>query len=195
MEETIKYFTQAELKKLFKVIEQSAGKYSLRDLLIFRLAYRCGLRATEIGLITLQNYNKNTKELYCKRLKGSLSNTIRLDAETNRIINKYIKEFGPFAETEPLFYSQKGGPISRKTLDLLIKKYCVNAKLQDNSKWHFHTLKHSCAVHLAESGLDVKELQNWLGHKSINNTLVYFRFTTVQQEVMYKKLEKNNFFV
>lgn len=191
MEETIKYFTQKELTKLFKVIEQSCSKYSLRDLLIFRLAYRCGLRATEIGLITLQNYNKNTKELYCKRLKGSLSNTIRLDEKTNKLINKFIKDFGPFEDKDILFKSQKGYPISRKTLDLSIKNYCLAAKLQDPTKWHFHTLKHSCAVHLAESGLDLKELQNWLGHKSINNTLVYFRFTTIQQQAMYNKLDKN----
>lgn len=191
MEETIKYFTQTELKKLFRAIEQSNGKYSLRDLLIFRLAYRCGLRASEIGLITLQNYNKNTKELFCKRLKGSLSNTIRLDQETNKLINKFIKENKIHEDTDILFKSQKGGPVSRKTLDLLIKKYCLLAKLKDTTKWHFHTLKHSCAVHLAESGLDLKELQNWLGHKSINNTLVYFRFTTMQQEAMYNKLDKN----
>lgn len=191
MEETIKYFTQAELKKLFKVIEQSESKYSLRDLLIFRLAYRCGLRASEIGLITLQNYNKNTKELFCKRLKGSLSNTIRLDQETNKLINKFIKENKIHEDNDILFKSQKGGPVSRKTLDLMIKKYCLVAKLKDTTKWHFHTLKHSCAVHLAESGLDLKELQNWLGHKSVNNTMVYFRFTTMQQEAMYNKLDKN----
>ncbi|MDB2091114.1 site-specific integrase [Clostridium paraputrificum] len=191
MEETIKYFTQPELKKLFKVIEQSKGKYSLRDLLIFRLAYRCGLRATEIGLITRGDYNKNTKELYCKRLKGSLNNTIRLDKETNKLINKFIKNFGPFEDMDILFKSQKGGPISRKTLDLSIKKYCLAAQLQDPTKWHFHTLKHSCAVHLAESGLDIKELQNWLGHKSVNNTMVYFSFTTMQQQAMYNKLNKN----
>lgn len=189
MKETIKYFTQPELKKLFMIIEKSNKKYSLRDLLIFRLAYRCGLRATEIGLITLQNYNKNTQELYCKRLKGSLSNTIRLDEKTNKLINKFIREFGPFEDTDILFKSQKGGPISRKTLDMSIKKYCFVAKLHDSTKWHFHTLKHSCAVHLAESGLDLKEIQNWLGHKSINNTMVYFRFTTIQQQAMYKKLE------
>lgn len=192
MEETIKYFTQYELKKLFRVIEKSEGKYSLRDLLIFRLAYRCGLRATEIGLITKGNYNKNTKELYCRRLKGSYSNTIRLDIETNKLINKFIKENKIHEDTDILFKSQKGGPISRKTLDLLIKKYCNKAKLQDPSKWHFHTLKHSCAVHLAESGLDIKELQSWLGHKSVNNTMVYFRFTTTQQDIMYKKLERQS---
>lgn len=191
MEDTIKYFTQSELKKLFRAIEQSNGKYSFRDLLIFRLAYRCGLRATEIGLITKGNYNKNTKELYCKRLKGSLNNTIRLDEKTNKLINKFIKENKIQEDIDILFKSQKGGSLSRKTLDMLIKKYCLAAKLQDHTKWHFHSLKHSCAVHLAESGLDIKELQNWLGHKSVNNTMVYFRFTTMQQQAMYNKLDKN----
>jgi site-specific recombinase XerD len=48
------------------------------------------------------------------------------------------------------------------------------------------------AVHLAESSLDVKELQYWLGHKNINNTIIYFQFTTTQQESMYQKLSHGN---
>ena len=59
-------------------------------------------------------------------------------------------------------------------------------------KYHFHTLKHTTAVHLAESEIDIKELQYYLGHKSVTNTLIYFQFTTKQQETMYAKLQKNN---
>ena len=76
-----------------------------------------------------------------------------------------------------------------------MKKYCSDARIEDKSKWHFHSLKHSCGVHLAESGLDIKEVNFWLAHKIIENTMVYFRFTTKQQEAMYAKLEKQNAFV
>ena len=68
-------------------------------------------------------------------------------------------------------------PISRKTLDVLMKKYCHLAKISDIYKHHFHTLKHTAAVHLAESQIDIKGLQYYLGHKSVTNTLIYFQFT------------------
>jgi len=69
------------------------------------------------------------------------------------------------------------------------------AKIKDENKWHFHCLKHSTAVHLAESDLDIKEVQFWLGHKSVNSTLCYFQFTTQQQKNMLKKLEKQSMLV
>lgn len=185
----IKYLTQQETKSLFNAISNSNGIHTIRDLAIFRVAYRCGLRASEISLIKLQDYNSVKGELYCKRLKGSCNNTIRLDCKAKAILDKYINENNISSNSEILFKSQKNKPISRQTLDYLMKKYCSLANIADKSKYHFHTLKHTTAVHLAESDMDIKELQWWLGHKSVSNTEIYFQFTTKQQEKMYAKLD------
>lgn len=190
--ERTKFFTQKETADLFKVIKYSESSHSLRDLAIFRIAYRCGLRVSEIGMIRLEDYNASKGSLYCQRLKGSNNNTIRLDEKTKCVLDKYIEENKIVCNSEILFKSQKGNPISRQTLDYLMKKYCAMAKIADKSKYHFHTLKHTSAVHLAESDLDIKELQWWLGHKSVTNTEIYFQFTTRQQDKMYEKLEKKN---
>lgn len=195
MNTTIKYFTQNELKSLFKSIENSGDRHALRNLCIFRIAYRCGLRATEVGLLKLENYNKAKGELYCRRLKGSWNNTILLDKETIKILNRHIKEYDIKENSELLFKSQEQKPISRKMLDCLMKHYCEMAKIKDKSKWHFHCLKHTIAVHLAESGLDIKEVKFWLSHKSVNSTLCYFQFTSSQQKTMLEKLEKHNMLV
>lgn len=192
MEEKIKYFTQEEMKKIFKNIDKTDSKHAIRDKAIFRVVYRCALRASEVGLIKLEDYNKSKGELYCRRLKGSQNNTIRLDEETVRVLNKYIREYELKNESQYLFISQENKPISRQSLDLLIKKYCRAAKINDTTKHHFHAIKHTAAIHLAESGLDIKDLQWWLGHKNVNNTEIYFRFTTTQQEHLYKKLQLNN---
>lgn len=192
---TIKYFTQDELKRLFKTIQKSNDRHALRNLCIFRVAYRCGLRASEVGLLKLEYYNKLKGELYCKRLKGSWNNTIALDKETTKVLNRYIKEYGIKQEVEFLFKSQEQKPISRKTLDYLMKRYCKMAKIKDKNKWHFHCLKHSIAVHLAESDLDIKEVKFWLSHKSVNSTLCYFQFTSSQQKTMLEKLERHNMLV
>ncbi|WP_027626241.1 tyrosine-type recombinase/integrase [Clostridium lundense] len=188
-ETKIKYLTQNEAIALFNSIESLNSSHSLRDLAIFRLAYRCGLRASEISLLKLEDYNINKGEIYCKRLKGSNNNTIRLDEKTKHILNKYIQKNGISSTSEILFKSQKNKPISRQTLNYLMKKYCSLANIEDKSKHHFHALKHTTAVHLAECDMDIKELQWWLGHKSVSNTEIYFQFTTKQQEKMYAKLE------
>ncbi len=187
----IKYFTQDETIRLFNAIETLESIHSIRDLAIFRVTYRCGLRASEVALIKLGDYNVSKGELYCKRLKGSNNNTIRLDNKTKYILDKYICKYNVVLESESLFKSQQNKPISRQTLDYLMKKYCSLANISDKKKCHFHSLKHTTAVHLAESDMDIKELQWWLGHKSVSNTEIYFQFTTKQQEKMYTKLEKN----
>lgn len=192
MAEKIKFLTQQELTKLFRTIEKSDSKHKVRDMAIFRIAYRCALRATEIGLITLGDYNKAKQEIYCRRLKGSQNNTIRMDGNSVKALNKYIREYNIKDDNRVLFLSQENSPISRKTLDVLMKKYCKEAKIPDESKFHFHTIKHTAAVHLGESGLDIKDVQFWLGHKNVNNTLIYFQYTTAQQNEMYNKLERRN---
>lgn len=188
-ETKIKYLTQQETISLFNSIENSYSSHSIRDLAIFRLAYRCGLRVSEIALLKFQDYNMPKGEIYCKRLKGSNNNTLRLDEKTKSALDKYINENNIMSTSQTIFTSQKNNPISRQTLDYLTKKYCSLAGIEDTSKHHFHAIKHTTAVHLAECDMDIKELQWWLGHKSVSNTEIYFQFTTKQQDSMYEKLE------
>jgi len=188
-ETKIKYLTQKEALSLFNSIASSGSLHSTRDLAIFRLAYRCGLRVSEVSLLKLQNYNMSKGEIYCRRLKGSNNNTLRLDEKTKVALDNYKNESNIKSESQIIFTSQKNNPISRQTLDYLTKKYCTMADIEDKSKHHFHALKHTTAVHLAECDMDIKELQWWLGHKSVSNTEIYFQFTTKQQDKMYEKLE------
>ena len=78
-EEKVKYLTQLEMKKVFKVIEKDNSIDALRNLAIFRVAYKCAFRDSDVGLIHLEDYNKTRGEMYCHRLKGSNNNTIGLD--------------------------------------------------------------------------------------------------------------------
>lgn len=194
MEEKIKYFTQKELQKIFNKIEKRKDyKYNLRDLCMFRVAYRCGLRPSELGLIKIEDFNPFTKELFCHRLKGSQNNTIRLDDKTAKLLNKYVKN--NLDEDDIIFQTQNKSPVSRQLLDKLIRYYCEEAGIQDKTKWHLHTLKHTCAVHLAESGVDIKDLQQYLGHKNIQNTLKYFAYMSKQQDDFYARIDNSVAFV
>ena len=68
-----------------------------------------------------------------------------------------------------------------------MKYYGKNAGLPEE-KSHFHVLKHTRAVELADLGLDTKEVQFWIGHKNIANTEIYLQFTTTQQNTLYRKI-------
>jgi integrase len=85
--EKIKYFTQKELKKLFRSIERQKNyPFVLRDLAMFNIGYLCGLRVSEIGRLHQEHFNEPGGELFCMRLKNSISNTIRLDDKRKALL-------------------------------------------------------------------------------------------------------------
>ena len=189
---SIKYFTQPELKRLFNCIEKDKTyPYWLRDLTMFNLGYLCGLRVSEVRNLKLDYYNQQRGEIFCPRVKKSTSNVIRLDQPRIKLLNKYLREYGIKDGENLLFMSKRKTAISARQIDRLMKDYAKSAKISTD-KSHWHSLKHSIAVHLAESGADVKEVQDYLGHKDIKNTMVYFQFTTKQKDAFYQKIGKGS---
>lgn len=189
----IKFLSKKQLSKLLKTIENTkeTNKYYLRDLTIFHLSYYCWLRISEISLIKRENYNKQTKEIYIRRLKGSLNSTIKLDKKREQILNKYLREYKKNEDSD-LFTTKTWKQMTKSTLEFLTHKYKNLSNIKD---FHFHMLKHSIAVHLLEIWLSIFELKNYLWHKSINSTLVYSTFTPQMSNEMYEKINKWGFLV
>lgn len=194
----INYLTNKELNRFFEAIEKSKNKFRLRDLTAFYIIYICGLRASELKLIKVSDFNKETGDIYIRRLKGSNSNTLNLyKIWRGRIIKDYLKEYTGNElyqindEYDYLFKGKNWKPLDLEALRYLMKEYWNLAGLP-KEKQHPHILKHSIAVHLAESRVDLKELQYYLWHKNINNTTIYYQFTSKQYEDLYKKLSLNN---
>lgn len=185
----IKYLHAYEKEALFAVIDNDDSRYCVRNKAIFYLAEYAALRASEVGLIKLTDIDPYTNEIYFKRLKNSNNNKLRLiDTKVLAALQDYIdyrRSYG--INSDFLFPSQKGDSISRKTLHDLTKKYSRLAGLPED-KSHFHVLKHTRAVELADLGLDTKEVQFWTGHKNIANTEIYLQFTTTQQNTLYRKI-------
>jgi site-specific recombinase XerD len=196
----VKYLKQDELKKFFSVIEKSENKFWLRDLTAFQIIYYCWLRASELQLIKKEHYNKDTGEIFITRLKGSRNNTIRFDDKRKKLLNRYIREYTGNEDYQindddtTLFKSKSGKPLELEWIRFLMKQYGVLAKLPKD-KQHPHCLKHSIAVHLAESWVDLKDLQYYLWHINVNNTTIYFQYTTKQLDTFYEKLNKSSVLV
>ncbi len=195
MNNKINYLLQHEKEELFDTIKKDHSKNATRNMGIFQVAKYCGLRASEIGLITVNDYDPRRHQIYCRRLKHSQSNTMRIiDPNVISALDSYYSEriLNDNYTCRALFVSNKGNPVSRKQLDVLMKKYCHTTSIPEEKR-HFHVLKHTRAVELADTGVNVQDIQWWLGHKRIDNTLIYMQFTTKQQENLYRYLQEKEF--
>jgi len=177
----INYLTQDELKRLLKVVKTA----SVRDYAIFLLSYRHGLRASEVGLVQLEDIDFSRRKFFVKRLKGSLSGEQLMWPDEVKAIKRYLKIRGEYLG--PLFLSRNKNPISRGQLHYLFRKYAEKAGIPEHKR-HFHTLKHSLAVHLLDAGADIMFVRELLGHKNIQNTLIYAQITSRKRDEIHSRL-------
>lgn len=191
----IKYLSMDEFDELIEVIEtvDQSSKFCQRNMTIFLIAEYCGLRASEVGLIELTDVDLKAQTIFCRRLKGSVSNVLLLqDERILEELEKYYQERlkAPFS-SKYLFTSKSGLPINRRTLDLLMKYYCSFTTISQD-KWHFHTLKHTCAMELISTpNTDLRDVQWWLGHKYIANTMIYLNYSIDAKKGFYNNLSIN----
>lgn len=171
--ETIKFLTLDETKRLFSRITDK------RDKAIFLTAYRHGLRASEVGLLRVEDLDLKRLKIMLYRLKGSLSGEHPLQPDEARALKAWLKARG--TDSPVLFTSARNLPISRQMLDVLMKRYGGEAKLP-REKCHFHVLKHSIATHLLDADADLRFLQDWLGHANIQNTVIYAALVSHSRE-------------
>ncbi len=121
----ITFLTQEEVQNLFAAIKTK------RDRAIFAVAYRHGLRASEVGMLQLTDLDLKAGRITINRVKGSMSGTYPLKPDTVKLLRSYIKSR---KDTSPyLFISNRGLPIDRRTLLVLMKEYGTAAAYQPRS--------------------------------------------------------------
>jgi type 1 fimbriae regulatory protein FimB len=167
------------MRRLLSVID------SKRDYAPCLLAYRHGLRASEVGMLRTADLDLKQYRLRIHRLKNSLAGLHPLQPDELKAIKAYLKERQSNAPA--LFLSRNDTPISRRRLDELIKRYGERADMPE-SKRHFHALEHSIATHLLDAGADLRFVQDWIGHASIGNTDIYAQLTSRRRDEEARKV-------
>lgn len=155
-----------------------------RNVAIFTVMYWRGLRASEIGKLQLASWRQKAGSLYVVRAKGSLSGEYLLSPAEGRALKAWARERG--ALPGPLFPSRNGKGIGRAMLHLLMREYGERADLPLDLR-HCHVLKHSIGTHLIGK-LDVKAVQDWLGHKDIKSTMVYTQFRSKDRDAASRRI-------
>lgn len=176
----VKYLTSEEIEAFFRVVKAP------RDVAIFRMAYHRGLRASEIGKIQFTDLRLEAGRIQISRLKGSNSFDYPLTKIELKALRAYVRIRG--TRPGPLFLSRNGNGISRIRLHEMMVHYSQLCGLPPD-KSHMHAWKHSCGTHLAEAGADLLDIKDHLGHKAVQNTLVYVEITSKRREAFADKMK------
>jgi integrase len=156
----------------------AAKERSARDWAMVLLAYRHGLRASEVCDLKVADADLKAGSLNVRRLKGSLSQVQPLYQHRGQPLLDEMKAVREWRRerkadgSDYLFTSQKGGRLDR-TQFFRIFRACAEAVGLPQEKRHPHVLKHSLASHLVAGNVNLALVKQALGHRSINSTMQY----------------------
>jgi integrase len=161
------HLTGAEIDKL---IEAAKGnRHGHRDATMILVAYRHGLRASEICELRWEDLNFGGATLNVSRKKNGTPSTHPLNGAELRALRRLQKEQEP--RSAHIFVNERGAPFDRAGFHWLVKRAGRKAKLP--FPIHAHMLRHAAGYTLANAGKDTRSIQAYLGHKDIRHTVRY----------------------
>lgn len=157
------------LKNSLDLLNAVDGKFRERDYCILTLFLNCGLRISElIGLNLTDVRGEQLKVLG----KGNKERVVFLNDACIQALDDYLAVRGSAIDKNALFLSQRRTRITKSAVEKLVKKHLTAAGL-DSSKYSPHKLRHTAATLMLQNGVDVRTLQEVLGHDHLNTTEIY----------------------
>ena len=189
-----KYLSLDDSKKLLNVTANENDENKERDFAIITLFLNCGLRLSELIGINIQDIDFNECKLNVIG-KGNKERIIYLNKACINAINDYISvrpkegvKNDSKSSNKALFLSKRKERISKRTVQYIVEKELLKAGL-DTSKYSVHKLRHTAATLMYQYGnVDIRALQELLGHESISTTEIY---THVSNEQVRNAVEVN----
>jgi len=178
-----KHLTGLEVDKLLAATK--GARNEARDRCFLLLMFRHGLRVSEACSLVLSQVDTESRILHVARLKRGLSTTQPLRADEIRAVKAWLADRVKMkSETEAFFVSERRGPLSRKTAWLAIRNYGKLAGLPLPA--HPHMLRHACGFALADQGADTRLIQDYLGHRNIQHTVIYTATNSARFEKLWR---------
>lgn len=140
----------------------------MRDSTLILMAYRHGLRVSELVALRWEQINFVGGTIYINRLKHGISSTHPLRGVELRALRQLQRKY---PDSNYLFVSERGSVMAAATARGIIERAGKIAEL--SLSVHPHMLRHSCGFYLASRGHDTRAIQAYLGHKNIQHTVRY----------------------
>lgn len=163
-----RYLTLEESERLLNSVD---GLHKERDYCILCLFLNCGLRISEIAGMNLSDIRADHIRVLGK---GNKERIVYLNDATADAINQYltVRKNMAAVDRSALFLSSRRTRVTREGLHAMVKKALLKAGL-DSSKYSAHKLRHTAATLMLSNGVDVRTLQEILGHENLNTTQIY----------------------
>jgi integrase len=160
------HLTETEVKKL---IEAAKGnRHGHRDATMILVAYRHGLRASEVCDLQWEQVEFNSATLHVRRVKNGKPSTHPIRGDELRALRRLERDV---QESRFVFVSERGAPFTTDGFNWIIKRAGRKAGLPFQA--HAHMLRHACGYKLASDGHDTRSIQDYLGHRNIQHTVRY----------------------
>jgi integrase/recombinase XerD len=184
------FVPQGEVDRLFEHAEESSGTDTYawwRDYLMVALLYVTGVRREELTRISLVDIDLNRGMIRVIG-KGNKERVVPVGEVTMADLREYLKRREAFVGSGrssggQLFLNRKGGGLSVRSVDRIVKKY----GLKEGLEFTPHTLRHSFATHLLENGADLMLIKEILGHSSLSTTQKYTHVTAESMKRVYQR--------
>jgi site-specific recombinase XerD len=163
------YLTRDEVASLLRSAKKSP-RYGARNHAMILLAYRHGLRASEVTGLRVSDLDLKRGTIYCRRAKNSRSGLHPLKPDEAAAVEKVLVQRKSLAN-DYVFQSERAGKLSRSAFWRVVAHAGERAGLP--VKAYAHQLRHACGYYLANKGCDLRLIQDYLGHKQIQNTVRY----------------------
>src|SRR5262245_2459934 len=164
---TREHLTEPEVEKLIEAAKSNRNGH--RDATMILVAYRHGLRASELCDLQWTQVHLNSANLDIRRRKNGSAATHPLTGLELRALRRLKREQEPASQF--VFVSERGDPFSTEGFARLLQRAAKAARM--TIKVHPHMLRHACGFKLANDGVDTRALQAYLGHKNIQHTVRY----------------------
>ena len=159
------HLTEREVEKL--IYTAKGNRHGQRDATMILMAFRHGLRASELCGLQWSDVEFESGTLHLRRAKGGTTTSHPLLGDELRALRVLKRD----ATSPFIFVSERGAPFTTSGLAKLVERVGVEAKMP--FKIHPHMLRHATGYALANKGTDTRTLQSYLGHRSIQSTVRY----------------------
>jgi site-specific recombinase XerD len=170
-------------QQMLHILEVARDEYGSREACMFCLAFKHGLRSSEIAMLKLTDVRDGKIDV--RRLKDSLHTVQPLQSHDNPLLNEpavlkaWVDERGDGDGSVFLFTSRQGSALTRRQIYRLFEAICTRAGIPAGLR-NPHQCKHALASMLVRSGVSLAYVQQALGHKHISSTVRYTHITQAE---------------
>ncbi len=181
----LSYFSIDEIEILINC-PNTKEKNGFRDYVLLLFMYETACRAQELADLTLKQLNLNNHSFVVLKGKGNKERNIPLTNDLKCLLLKYLNVFSITNNDEYVFLNKSNNKFTTKGIEYILKKYINIAKSKYPSKfkneYSNHSMRHSRAMHLLESGVNLIYIRDILGHTSVVTTEIYAKTNPIIKE-------------